>query len=297
MSLKPVVNVESSKLSHGFIEAVKFCRAVSLTSESELDLSRVNFVSPSFLLQFIVYVKQWRSHFEMVNAGTYLSLVAFPVGGVDAAGFSRNALFKSYMERYATKTYIPIVKFPTDMSGSDKRNAILESIDGILGRQVVFGDNVRQALKYIIGEAVDNIVEHAHSEVGYIVAQSYKYQGYTDICIADVGNTLKGSYQNNPRTAEILSDIEAIQAAVSGISAKNLPDAENRGYGFRTSINMLTKGLGGEYLLVSGDSAFAANKNLGQSLTIPYGIRFEGTIVAFRIPHRENKFYYLNYVE
>ena len=86
MSLKPVVNVESSKLSHGFIEAVKFCRAESLTSESELDLSRVNFVSPSFLLPVIVYVKQWRSHFEMVNAGTYLSLVAFPVGGVDAAG-------------------------------------------------------------------------------------------------------------------------------------------------------------------------------------------------------------------
>ena len=99
----------------------------------------------------------------MVNAGTYLSLVAFPVGGVDAAGFSRSALVKSYVGRYATKTYIPIVKFPTDMSGSDKRNAILESIDGILGRQVVCGDNVRQALKYILGEAVDNIVEHAHS--------------------------------------------------------------------------------------------------------------------------------------
>ena len=164
-------------------------------------------------------------------------------------------------------------------------------------RQVVFGDNVRQALKYIIGEAVDNIVEHAHSEVGYIVAQSYKYQGYKDICIDDVGNTLKGSYQNNPRTADILTDIEAITAAESGISAKILPDGENPRDGFRTSINMLTKGLGGEYLLVSGDSAFAANKNLGQSLTIPYGIRFEGTIVAFRIPHRENKFYYLNYVE
>ena len=55
MSLKPVVNVESSKLSHGFIEAVKFCRAVSLTSESELDLSRVNFVSPSCYLRVLVY--------------------------------------------------------------------------------------------------------------------------------------------------------------------------------------------------------------------------------------------------
>lgn len=152
-------------------------------------------------------------------------------------------------------------------------------------------------MKYIIGEAVDNIVEHANSKFGYIVAQSYENGGYTDICIADTGNTLIGSYASNPRTSEISSDIEAIQAAINGISAKNLPDAENRGYGFRTSINMLTKGLGGEYLLVSGDSAFAVNKTQGQSLILPYGIRFEGTIVAFRIPHVGNGFYYLNYVE
>ena len=68
------------------------------------------------------------------------------------------------------------------------------------------------------------------------MAQSYPNQGYTDICIADTGHTIIGSYAENPRTAEISSDIEAIQAAVNGISAKNLPNAENRGYGFRTSI-------------------------------------------------------------
>ena len=60
---------------------------------------------------------------------------------------------------------------------------------------------------------------------------------------------------------------------------------------------MLTKGLGGEYLLASGDSAYARNKSRDQFLTLPYGLRFEGTIVAFRIPHNERNFNYINYVE
>lgn len=298
MSPKPVVNVKPNKLSSGFTEAIEFCRELSrYTGDSDLDMSEVRFVSPSFLLPAMVYLQNLPYWPNMTNIGTYLSVVSFQNGGVDSSRFLRSSAFKSYMESYASKSFIPIIKFPTDLSGSDTRNAILDCIDNILGRQVKFGNNVRQALKYIIGEAVDNIVEHANSKFGYIVAQSYENGGYTDICIADTGNTLIGSYASNPRTSEISSDIEAIQAAINGISAKNLPDTENRGYGFRTSINMLTKGLGGEYLLVSGDSAFAVNKTQGQSLILPYGIRFEGTIVAFRIPHVGNGFYYLNYVE
>lgn len=104
----------------------------------------------------------------MTNIGTYLSVVSFQNGGIDSSRFLRSSAFKSYMESYASKSFIPIIKFPTDLSGSDTRNAILDCIDNILGRQVKFGNNVRQALKYIIGEAVDNIVEHANSKFGYI---------------------------------------------------------------------------------------------------------------------------------
>lgn len=296
--IRPIVNVQPDKLSHGFTEAVKFCKELTPDRKTLLlDLAEVHFVSPSFLLPVTIYIHQLGFPISMINVGTYLSTVSFSDSGVDAAAFTRSSAFKSYMEPYSSKSYIPIIKFPTDNEGSDKRNMILECIDNILCRQVPFGDNVKQALKYVIGEAVDNITEHACSEFGYIMAQSYPNQGYTDICIADTGHTIIGSYAENPRTAEISSDIEAIQAAVNGISAKNLPNAENRGYGFRTSINMLTKGLGGEYLLASGNSAYARNRRIDQYLTLPYGLRFEGTIVAFRIPHTENEFNYINYVE
>ena len=53
---------------------------------------------------------------------------------------------------------------------------------------------------------------------------------------------------------EIASDLEAIKAANRRISGKNLPDAKNRGY----------------------------------------GIRWDGTVVAFRIPYNVNDF---NYIE
>jgi|UniRef100_UPI00402624F7 anti-sigma regulatory factor (Ser/Thr protein kinase) len=298
MVIRPIINVRSDKLSHGFTEAVKLCRELSSDKTGViLDLAEVHFVSPSFLLPVIVYMHQLGFPINMINIGTYLSTVSFSDGGIDAASFARSSAFKSYMESYSSKSYIPIIKFPTDLDGSDKRNTILQCIDNILSRQVPFANNVILALKYVIGEVVDNIIEHACSEFGYIMAQSYPNQGYTDICIADTGHTIIGSYAENPRTAEISSDIEAIQAAVNGISAKNLPNAENRGYGFRTSINMLTKGLGGEYLLASGNSAYARNRRIDQYLTLPYGLRFEGTIVAFRIPHTENEFNYINYVE
>lgn len=54
--------------------------------------------------------------------------------------------------------------------------------------------------------------------------------------------------------AEDLSAL--LQAANRGISTKNLPEAENRGYGITTSRNMLVKGLGGTFLMMSGDAVY-----------------------------------------
>lgn len=96
-----------------------------------------------------------------------------------------------------------------------------------------------------------NITEHSESDRGYIFAQAYPTKGFLDVCIADRGVSLLGSYEKLPDN-EILSDMEAIKAANRGLSSKNLPDAENRGFGIRTSKQMLIHGLGGQYLMISG---------------------------------------------
>lgn len=88
-----------------------------------------------------------------------------------------------------------------------------------------------------------------------------------------------------------------MRAANSGISSKNLPNAENRGYGISTTKNMLIFGLGGEYMMVSGSAIYLANKFDSAYFKLPDNLRFNGTIVALRIPYVNDDFRYIDYIE
>lgn len=46
------------------------------------------------------------------------------------------------------------------------------------------------ALMYLIDEAVNNVLHHAHDDKGYLLAQFYQSKGYIDIVIADIGRIL-----------------------------------------------------------------------------------------------------------
>lgn len=293
--IRPVVNVRDDKLSRGFLSAVEFCHELSGVESLEVDLSGVGFVTPAFLLPALIHIETLEARPRLVGAGSYLNTVHFVDGGIDSS-VMRDSEFKALMMSLSGNTYIPVIKFPTEESGTDKREAILASLLTILKNQGGFDSNVEIGLRYIIGETIDNIVEHAHSPFGYFAAQSYPSKGFTDVCIADTGGTILGSYRENLRTSDIGSDIEALQSAVSGISTKNLPDAENRGFGLRTSITMLTEGLAGEFLVSSGDAAFAANRNAKQFIELPMSVKFKGTIISFRIPKLMPDFSYLRYV-
>ena len=165
----------------------------------------------------------------------------------------------------------------------------------MLIRQSGLKSNIVNGIKYMLGETVDNISEHSKSPLGYILAQCYPSSGYIDICVADTGVTLLGSYTSLPQ-CEISSDGEAMKAATCGISTKNLPDAENRGYGISTTRKMLVEGMGGQYMMVSGSTVYV-NTRLGTGyFELPDGIRFKGTIVALRVPYWNEMFQYINYV-
>lgn len=296
MTAYPTISVDDDKLSRGFLSAVRFCAEVALNEDNNVDLSNVGFVTPTFLLPVRVYLDKRPAEIKWMNVNSYLTTMLFNDGGIDAS-VMRNTEFRTLMEKYIDKRYIPIIRFPTQEEGSDKRDVILSTIHAILNKQCGFAANVDVGLRYVIGEIADNIIEHSHSPYGYITTQSYQSKGFTDICIADIGGTILGSYSENPRTAGIDTDVEALQSAVAGISTKNLPEAENRGFGLRTTIRMLTKGLGGEFLLASGGAAFAANPKNEQYIELPSGIKFSGTIIAFRVNHNFNSFNYLKYVE
>lgn len=148
----------------------------------------------------------------------------------------------------------------------------------------------------MIEESVDNIIEHSDSKRGYIFGQSYPSKKYMDICIADNGITLLGSYCKMEEN-KITDHLSAMKAANFGISTKNLTGAENRGYGIRTSKKMLVDGLSGNYVMLSGNALYLKSKTIERFMVLPDIATWQGTIVAMRIPYVNASFNYIDFVE
>ena len=148
----------------------------------------------------------------------------------------------------------------------------------------------------MLSEMTDNIFEHSRSDHGYILTQCYPKHGYADVCLGDTGITVLGSYRM-AGSKEIHTDIDALKAANNGLSTKNLPNAENRGYGIITSKGMLVRGLGGQYLMLSGNAVYVDTPNGSGYIELPGGIRFKGTVIALRLPYRNDDFRYLDYID
>ena len=91
--------------------------------------------------------------------------------------------------------------------------------------------------------------------------------------------------------------LTSYKAANRGISSKNLPYAENRGYGIQTSKRMLVEGLGGQYLMISGSCFYLRSAGIDNVYSMPEGLRWNGTVVALRIPFGSKLFNYINYIE
>ncbi len=296
MVVDECINVSDDRLMNGLIPVVRIMqRAAGSEDDSlQIDFSHTKFISPVFALSLIVYLSRCGKQYSFTNLNEYLSVIGLGNGGIRPDRM-RKSEFLATMEGYIHRTYIPIVNFLAK-ADSDEKDIISSVVESIIIRQLNIPSNVAIGLKYMIEETLDNITEHSDSDRGFIFAQAYPNKGYLDLCIADRGVSLLGSYQRIPDN-EIESDLEAIKAANRGLSSKNLPEAENRGYGIYTSKKMLTEGLGGQYLMLSGDCFYLKTPEFDSFYSLPDGLRWNGTIIAFRIPYNVDKFNYINYIE
>lgn len=296
MEIKLKAHIEDERVSDGLLEAMNVINQINEAPEEKitLDFSGVDFATPLYVLPLMVFLNSCQKYITIVNVGEYLDTIGFTKGIYPDK--MRKSEFLAVIEKYSRKNYIPIVSFPATKESDDEKDAILATVESIIERQLGLTSNIAIGLKYMLGEAIDNIVQHANSERGYIFAQSYPDRGYLDICIADSGITLLGSYQTLTDN-EIENDLEAIQAANRGISTKNLPNAENRGYGIITSKKMLIEGLGGTFVMMSGNALHLYNSQDRRFVETPENIRWNGTIIALRVPYMNKDFQYINYIE
>jgi hypothetical protein len=258
-----------------------------------LDFSNVSTKAPAYTLPLSVFLSGSGKNIQY-RLSKDLKDVSF-CDGINSSEIRLSA-FRAMMQAYTITDYLPIVAIPTSRLEDDLKDNIQSIIEDVLIEQIGNINNVASGLRYIIGECVDNITQHAKSDFGYISAVTNKVKRFIDICIADRGITLLGSYKEN-NDADIHTDMEALKAANRGISTKNLPDAENRGFGIVTSKKMLTDGLGGMFIMISGSAMLMKTEHLNEYVEIPEGLYCKGTVVICRIYFDNKDFNYIKYVE
>lgn len=297
MKITTAIKIRDNLLLDGLKEVLKIIDSINQSEDEEDTICFQNscFVTPIFILPLLVYTEHCKKIISYENLSSYMNTIYFKEGGFQPELLNSDG-FDLFLKKFAYKTYLPIINFSANLKDTIERNAILSAVVSMLVKQLRLSSNVISGLQYIIEESVDNIIEHSKSDRGYILCQSYPTKKYLDICIADSGISLLGSYEA-AGFDEITNHIEAMQASNKGFSTKNLPDAENRGYGIRTSKNMLVKGLSGNYVMISGNAIHLQSDKDDKYLLLPQRIAWQGTIIALRIPYENVNFNYINYLE
>ena len=248
------------------------------------NLKKVKFVHPFLVLPVAALVQETidKEKFDGFDSciSDYLDILAFPSGIIASEDEEIQSLFDGYRKR----TYLPICAFPTGLKSDSIaiRDNLINSFNRLLAFQMAVSGAMRSVLSYLITEAIDNIVEHAKCEKGWIMAQYYPNKGYLDLCICDLGIGLLNSYVSSGKYPEINTHETALQEAIHGKSTKNIP--ENRGFGLSTSRTMLVEGLKGKYFMYSGNSFYVWTDITEQITQTPNNILFPGTMISMRIP-------------
>jgi hypothetical protein len=250
--------------------------------EIVVDLNDVKFVHPFFILPLCAlcagaHYSGTKINYELhSNIESYLKVIHFPLG-FDAL---TNENWKLHLLTYSSKTYLPACKIPVSGNHTTIREQLLTTFENILLRQLTLQGQIITAVKYLISEAIDNIVDHSGTGNGWIMAQHYPQKGYIDICITDTGTGILGSYQKAGIT-KITNDSKALEYAINGKSTKQI--TETRGYGIDTSRRMLVEGLNGKYVLFSGRAIYIYTHELEQ-ITPLQGFGWQGTLLALQVP-------------
>ena len=282
----------SDNFGDPILELFKILEVINTNPDSEIviNLSDCEFSYP-FILTAISVLNNNNERI-IINANCknpafseYLKYINFFIG---MKPDELNTLdFANLLLKYETKTYIPIINFPVARNHTSTliRDRFLSSINQLIYNQLKLKGEIKNAVSYLIDESVVNIVDHSLADRGFIFAQYYPTKNFMDVCIADGGIGVLNSYINN-RFEGISNSPDAIISAVNGQSTKD--DGKGRGYGIRTSKEMLVNGLKGKYFLLTGNGFIVKNSLREEIISLPESKSWNGTIISLRIPILNN---------
>lgn len=278
-----------------FIQALQTIQQINLINAGEsieINYSENKFLGPLFTLPTCVYLQSIQSRYTIefnsgnpsqnVRFSSYAETLNYREYGAKPENYLSVTDFSDYLKGFLNKNYLPIINFPAsrDAINTKIRDNCLSIVNKILVQQCNVTGNMHTAIMYLVDEAVNNIVDHSHAERGFITAQYFPKAAFLDIVIAETGIGIMQSYINNQ--VQCTSHADGLRYALSGVSTKDRPEAEGRGFGISTSRRMLQEGIGGLHLICSGN-ALIINDKMG-IIILPSGLYWPGSVVGLRIP-------------
>jgi len=235
------------------------------------DLSNLTWACPLLVLPLSAYINSTNSEVKIDDCEIqdYFKAINFPKG-VDSISKLKQIV-------QSKKSYIPISILKREKEEDREK---LESMFSTIIYKALdkTPQGTSSAIYQPISELVTNIFEHSKENIGYIFGQLYPSKNYLDICVVDRGRGLQRTYFEEKKLE--LTDAESILEVMRGNSVK---PGNERGYGVRTSRNLVCDGLGGEFIIISGSAALVSKKNYNNIATLK-NFYWQGVIIAYRIP-------------
>ena len=122
---------------------------------------------------------------------------------------------------------VPCTHFDTE----DEIELLANQMEELFHTELMGYGGILETCHTIFSELATNVLNHADSAGGYVLAQQYNYRDgpIVEIAVADCGIGIHASLQKNRNHEQIVSDADAIELAVKeGVSSL---DDRWRGYG------------------------------------------------------------------
>ena len=219
------------------IEDIDLLLKIKPSRDTSIDLREVTRIGPTgvvALLTVLERVEMFSDHPELtIEAPTdqgvseYLRTVGIFDAMREFIEISAPQPEEWIPERLPATPMIPCTHFTSLEAIEDISSQLAEKFD----TQFRGYNSLLQSADMIFSELATNVINHAESEGGYVIAQQYRgtEQTLVEIAIADSGIGIRDSLRRNPNNSYIKKDTEAIKLALKeGVSS--MIDS-NRGYG------------------------------------------------------------------
>ena len=271
MTIIKVVQPQQSGIFYQLHSLYETFKQANDTEKVIFDLRHITKLYPLIITAISSYITENKSDF-LLPANTkitnYLESIHFPYG-IDS----------SKRINHKGNNFIPL-SYIRERAGASERDKILFSFLNLIYGLIGQIEGIKNAFFYPLAELVENIFEHSKKDYGCMFGQINEEEKYVEICIADNGRGIRGSYKEEINLD--ISDEEALGYCLIGQSTKGY----ERGYGVRTSKRVICEGFKGDFMLLSGQAVYAASGKEDFSPPLP-GFNWKGVIISYRIPYSE----------